>query len=98
RGRSVEIRHARIFSARRNLTADRQRQDPQTRARRDDRARRAAADARAMARQGDGLMPLSLTRRDEVAILVLDRPEVLNALSFAFLEEIADAFDAVAKM
>src|SRR6266849_7044780 len=51
-----------------------------------------------MARQGDGLMPLSLTRRDEVAVLVLDRQEALNALSFAFLEEIADAFDAVGKM
>src|SRR2546429_1599044 len=51
-----------------------------------------------MARQGDGLMPLSLTRRDEVAVLVLDRQEVLNALSFTFLEEIADAFDAVGKM
>ncbi len=43
-------------------------------------------------------MPLSLTRRDEVAVLVLDRQEVLNALSFTFLEEIADAFDAVGKM
>ena len=43
-------------------------------------------------------MPLSLTRRDEVAVLVLDRQGVLNALSFAFLEEIADAFDAVGKM
>jgi len=43
-------------------------------------------------------MPLSLTRRDEVAVLVLDRQEVLNALSFTFLEEIANAFDAVGKM
>lgn len=31
-------------------------------------------------------MPLSLTRRDEVAVLVLDRQEVLNALSFAVVE------------
>jgi len=51
-----------------------------------------------MARQGDGLMPLRLTCRDDVAVLVLDRPEVLNALSFAVVEEIADAFDAVGKM
>jgi enoyl-CoA hydratase len=51
-----------------------------------------------MARKGDRLMPLSLTRRGEVALLMLDRQEALNALSFAFLEEIADAFDAVAKM
>ena len=43
-------------------------------------------------------MPISLTRRDDVAVLVLDRPEALNALSFAFLEEIADAFDTVPKM
>jgi enoyl-CoA hydratase len=51
-----------------------------------------------MARQGDGVMPLTLTRRDETAVLVLDRQQALNALSFAFLEEIADAFDAVKKM
>lgn len=43
-------------------------------------------------------MRLTLTRRDEAAVLVLDRQEALNALSFAFLEEIADALDAVKKM
>ena len=43
-------------------------------------------------------MPLSLKRHDEIAVLVLDRQEALNALSFAILEEIADAFDAVTTM
>ena len=43
-------------------------------------------------------MPLSLTRHGDVAVLVLDRQEALNALSFAFLEEIGDAFDAVRKI
>jgi enoyl-CoA hydratase len=43
-------------------------------------------------------MPLVLTRRDDVAVLVLDRQEAFNALSFAFVEEMADAFDAVGKM
>src|SRR6266516_4397088 len=43
-------------------------------------------------------MPLSLTRHGDVAVLVLDRQEALNALSFAFLEEIAGGFDAVRKM
>jgi enoyl-CoA hydratase len=51
-----------------------------------------------MAHEGDRLMPLGLTRRDEVGVLVLDRREALNALSFAFLEEIDGAFDAVAEM
>ena len=41
-------------------------------------------------------MPVVLTRRDEFAVLTLDRQEALNALSFAILEEIADAFDRVA--
>ncbi len=43
-------------------------------------------------------MPVTLTRRDEFALLTLDRQEALNALSFAILEEIADAFDAAAAM
>ena len=33
-------------------------------------------------------MSLHLTRRDAVAILTLDRQEVLNALSFALLRDI----------
>ena len=42
-------------------------------------------------------MPVVLTRRDEVAILTLDRQEALNALSFAIIREIGDAFDRVAE-
>jgi enoyl-CoA hydratase len=42
-------------------------------------------------------MSLHLTRRDTVAILTLDRQEVLNALSFALLRDIGEAIDQVAK-
>jgi enoyl-CoA hydratase len=43
-------------------------------------------------------MPVTLTRRDEFALLTLDRQEALNALSFAILEDIAAAFDEAANM
>jgi len=42
-------------------------------------------------------MSVKLTRRDEFAILTLDRPEALNALSFAILKDIARAFDEAAE-
>lgn len=41
-------------------------------------------------------MPLHLERRDAVAVLTLDRQEVLNALSLALLGELGEAFDQVA--
>lgn len=41
-------------------------------------------------------MPLHLERRDEVAVLTIDRQDVLNALSFALLGEMGAAFDRVA--
>jgi enoyl-CoA hydratase len=41
-------------------------------------------------------MTIHLTRIDELALLTLDRPEALNALSFELLRELAAAFDAVA--
>jgi enoyl-CoA hydratase len=41
---------------------------------------------------------VELTRRDACAILTLNRPAALNALSFAILKEIGDAIDAVAAM
>ena len=41
-------------------------------------------------------MSVDLTRRDDVALLTLDRPDALNALSFAILGEIGAAFDEVA--
>lgn len=41
-------------------------------------------------------MALHLTRHDTVAVLTLDRQEVLNALSFAMLREMREAFDEVA--
>jgi enoyl-CoA hydratase len=41
-------------------------------------------------------MTLSLSRVDEFAVLTLDRPGALNALSFALIGEIGQAFDQVA--
>lgn len=43
-------------------------------------------------------MSVTLERRGEVAVLTLNRPEALNALSFAILGEIGDALEAVAGM
>jgi enoyl-CoA hydratase len=42
-------------------------------------------------------MAVHVRRRDAVAIITLDRQEVLNALSFAMLREIGDAIDQVAQ-
>jgi enoyl-CoA hydratase len=42
-------------------------------------------------------MSVELTMRDECAVLMLNRPEALNALSFAILRKIGEAFDEVAK-
>ena len=41
-------------------------------------------------------MSLQLTRLDELALITLDRPEALNALSFALLRDLRHAFDEVA--
>ena len=41
-------------------------------------------------------MTVHLTRSDEFALLTLDRPEGLNALSFATLRELDAALDQVA--
>ncbi len=41
-------------------------------------------------------MPVELTKRDDCALLRLNRPEALNALSFSILGEIAAAIDEVA--
>jgi len=43
-------------------------------------------------------MNVKLTQREEFAILTLDRPEALNALSFAILEQISEAIDQAAKL
>src|ERR1039457_7017316 len=42
-------------------------------------------------------MTVHLANREAVAILTLDRQDVLNALSFAMLREIGDAIDQVAQ-
>ncbi len=41
-------------------------------------------------------MTIHLTRVDEFALPTLDRPQALNALSFALLRELAAAFDEIA--
>ncbi|MBI3515978.1 MAG: enoyl-CoA hydratase/isomerase family protein [Proteobacteria bacterium] len=41
-------------------------------------------------------MTLALIRVDEFAVLTIDRPDALNALSFALLRELGQAFDTVA--
>lgn len=43
-------------------------------------------------------MTVKLVEQGEFAVLTLDRPEALNALSFAILEQISDALDRVAAM
>lgn len=42
-------------------------------------------------------MSLSLQYRDGCAVLTLDRPQALNALSFALIREIGAAFDEIAQ-
>jgi enoyl-CoA hydratase len=42
-------------------------------------------------------MPVELSRRDEFAIITLNRPEALNALSFQILRDISAALDEVEK-
>jgi enoyl-CoA hydratase len=41
-------------------------------------------------------MPIRLERQDEFAVLTLDRPDALNALSFEIIREIGRALDEVA--
>jgi enoyl-CoA hydratase len=41
-------------------------------------------------------MAIQLTRIDELAVVTLDRPEVLNALNFELLRDLGAAFDQVA--
>ena len=41
-------------------------------------------------------MAVELTRIEEFALITLNRPEALNALSFAIIRELGEAFDAAA--
>ncbi len=41
-------------------------------------------------------MTVEITRRDEFAVITLNRPEALNALSFSIIEALGAAFDEVA--
>ncbi len=41
-------------------------------------------------------MPVEYARRDEFAVITLNRPEALNALSFQIVQEISDAIDRAA--
>jgi enoyl-CoA hydratase/carnithine racemase len=40
-------------------------------------------------------MAIELTRIEEFAVLTLNRPDALNALSFALIEELGRAFEQV---
>jgi enoyl-CoA hydratase len=42
-------------------------------------------------------MVVDISRRDEAALITLNRPSALNALSFAVVDELAAAFEAVAR-
>jgi enoyl-CoA hydratase len=42
-------------------------------------------------------MAIHLTRIEELALVTLDRPEVLNALNFELLRDLAAALDQVAE-
>ncbi len=42
-------------------------------------------------------MPITLTRHDELALITIDRPESLNALSFALIDELEIRIDEVEK-
>lgn len=42
-------------------------------------------------------MSVRLTRHEELAVITLDRPQALNALSFSVLRDLARAFDDVAE-
>jgi enoyl-CoA hydratase len=42
-------------------------------------------------------MTVRVTRVDQAAVVTLDRPDQLNALSFSILSELGDAFDEVAE-
>ncbi len=41
-------------------------------------------------------MSVELTRREEAALITLNRPEALNALSFSIIRELGEAFDEAA--
>ena len=41
-------------------------------------------------------MTVELTRREEAALIVLNRPEALNALSFSIIRELGEAFEEAA--
>ena len=43
-------------------------------------------------------MNVKLSKREEFAILTLDRPEALNALSFAIIDEISNSIDEAAQL
>src|SRR4029450_2257748 len=74
------------------------RQNPHASPPRNVKARGAFAPARPLPSQERGrLMSVELTTREDCAVLTLNRPEALNALSVAILGQIGEAFDAVAK-
>ncbi len=96
-------RHAGVFRRARCVSADRERQDPEARAGRVDAQRPCDAAAGALDRtargrsgQGEKRMSIELTRRDEFALITLNRPDALNALSFKLVGDLDRTLQEVA--
>ena len=98
-GGAVEIRHARMVHGPAGISADSQRKDPETGIERPGAARRIGASSRCASwRKRRDSMTVDLTRAGDCALLTLNRPAALNALSFAIIRQIGDAIDRVAAM
>ena len=104
RRRPVQVRHARVLHRPRRVPADSERQDPEARAGRmgEAGAHRAGAGALERFRQpinqaGELIMPITLSRREEFAVITIDRQEALNALSFSLIGELEACLDQVAQ-
>ena len=95
--RAFEIRHARVLHRDGDVSAHRERQDPEARARRMDESRARFAAPRSLHRPRKILMAIELTRVDELAVVTLNRPDALNALSFSLIRDLGQALDEVAQ-
>src|SRR6185295_6750901 len=97
-GGTLQVRHARVLHRARSLSPDRKRQDIEARARRVGEERAHSARSGALEQQRKGvIMSIELKRIEEFALLTLNRPEALNALSFALIEDLGRSFDEVAR-
>ena len=97
RGGPLEVRHAGVLHRDGRVSAYRERQDPEARAAGVGRERADRAAGGALGETGrSNDMAIELTRVEEFALIRLNRPEALNALSFALVRDLARAIDEVA--